>query len=88
MACRLEVRVTPRSSRDRVDLDGFSIKVWTTAAPTDGQANEAVRRLLAKALGLAPSRLSLVRGDSSRSKVFEVEGLTMEEALGKLGKPA
>jgi len=69
-------------------LDGFSIKVWTTAAPTDGQANEAVRRLLAKALGLAPSRLSLVRGDSSRSKVFEVEGLTMEEALGKLGKPA
>jgi hypothetical protein len=29
-----------------------------------------------------------VRGDSSRSKVFEVEGLTMEEALEKLGKPA
>lgn len=87
MSCRLEVRVSPRSSRDRIEVEGGNVKIWTTAAPTDGQANEAVRKLLAKALGLAPSRLSLVRGDTSRSKVFEVEGLSTEEVVAKLEKP-
>ena len=84
MACRLEIRVTPRASRERIELDGETVRVWTTAAPTDGQANEAVRKALAKRLGLAPSRLSLVRGEASRDKTFEIENLTVAEALSRL----
>jgi uncharacterized protein YggU (UPF0235/DUF167 family) len=61
-------------------IDG-AVRVWTTAAPTDGQANEAVRRLLAKRLGLAPSCLSLVRGATARDKTFEIEGPTLEEVM-------
>lgn len=86
MATRLDVRVTPRASRDRVQLDGELVRVWTTAAPTDGQANEAVRKLLAKRLGVAPSRLSIVRGEASREKTVEVEGLSPEEVRTKLAK--
>ena len=44
-----------------------------TAPPTDGKANEAVRKLLAQALGVAPRRLTMVRGDSARDKLFRVD---------------
>ena len=84
VACRIDVRVTPRSSRDKIEVEGDQVRVWTTVAPTDGQANEAVRKLLAKRLSIAPSKLSLVRGQTSREKTFEVEGLTQEEALTRL----
>lgn len=84
VGCRIDVRVNPRSSRDRIEVDAQTVRVWTTAAPTDGQANEAVRKQLAKRLGLAPSRLTLVRGEASREKSFEVEGLTVEEIWAKL----
>ena len=87
MACRLEVRVTPRASRDRIEAGELSVRVWTTAAPTDGGANEAVLRLLAKRLGIAPSRLTIVRGESSRDKVIEVEGLAAAEAQARLNEP-
>lgn len=71
---RLAVRVTPRSSRDAVegfDADG-RLTVRVTAAPTDGEANAAVTRLLAKALSLPPRDVVLVSGASARLKVFEV----------------
>lgn len=84
MLCRIDVRVTPRSSREKIEVDGELVRIWTTAAPTDGQANEAVRKLLSKRLGLAPSRLTLVRGESSREKTFEVEGLRLDEVRAKL----
>ncbi len=85
MGCRLEVRVTPRASRDRIEAEEGKVRVWTTAAPTDGQANEAVRKALAKRLGVAPSRVSIVRGEASREKVVEVEEMTQEEAWAMLG---
>lgn len=71
---RIAVRVTPRAARDRIEVDGAAIRIHVTAAPEDGKANEAVRVLLARALGLAKSRLTLVRGQTSRDKVFLVDG--------------
>lgn len=52
-------------------MDG-TLHVRVTAAPTDGQANEAVRRLLAKRLALAPRDVTLVSGATSRLKIFEI----------------
>lgn len=68
---RIAVRVTPRGGRDAlaVDHDG-RILIRVAAAPTDGKANDAVRRLLATALGVAPSRLTLLRGAAARDKLF------------------
>lgn len=68
---RIAVRVTPRGGRDAltVDQDG-RILIRVAAAPTDGKANEAVRRVLAGALGVPPSRLTLLRGAAARDKLF------------------
>jgi Uncharacterised ACR, YggU family COG1872. len=41
-------------------------------APADGAANKAVQRLLAEALTVAPYRLALIRGHTSRKKVFQL----------------
>ena len=71
---RVLVRVTPRGGRDAVTVDddgGIHIRV--TAAPEDGKANAAVRKLLAKALGIAPTRLTLTGGATSRDKLFRVD---------------
>lgn len=54
------------------------MKVWVTAPPTDGQANDAVCRLIAKALKVAPSHVGVARGEASRDKVLEVVGMTSE----------
>lgn len=65
-----QVRVTPKARQNRLRLEGDTIRVWVTAAPEDGKANAAVQDLLAKSLGVARSRLSLLRGATSRDKVF------------------
>lgn len=66
-----ELRVTPRARRAGLsrNTDG-TLRAAVTAAPEKGRANEAVRQLLAEALGVAPSRLKLVRGVIGRIKLL------------------
>ena len=67
------VRVTPKASRSRVVVEeGGAIRVYITVVPEGGKANAAVVKLLAKALGLPKLRLELVRGATSRDKLFRV----------------
>lgn len=68
----IAVRVTPRGGRDAIESGPEGLRVRVTAPPEDGKANDAVRRLLAKAMGVAPTRLVLVRGATSRDKVFRL----------------
>ena len=76
----LRVRVTPRGGRDAIDgvealADGRPVlKVRVRAAPADGAANEGVRRLLAGALGLPASAVSLESGAAARLKIFSIAG--------------
>jgi len=70
----LTVRVTPGARRNAVEPAAEGLRVWVTAVPEGGKANAAVQKLLAKSLGLAKSRLSLVRGATSRVKVFRIDG--------------
>jgi len=82
---QIRVRLTPRAARDQIapgDGDGYLVRV--TAPPVDGRANEALRRLVARRAGVAPSRVTLVRGAKSREKVLEIDGLddaTLRERL-------
>ena len=69
----IAVRVTPKASRNAVTVDGDAIRVHVTTVPEDGKANAAVVKLLAKALGVAKSRLVLTRGATSRDKVFRID---------------
>lgn len=69
----IAVRVTPRAGRPAVsEADGI-VALRVTAPPADGAANEAARRLLARAMGVAPSRLTLVAGASARIKRFRFD---------------
>jgi hypothetical protein len=51
------------------------LQAKVTAPPVDGKANTALCRLIAKRVGVAPSRVSVVRGEKSRDKVVRVEGM-------------
>jgi len=55
-----------------------------TAAPVGGAANTAVARLLARALGVPPSSISVVRGLQGRTKIVEVIGLGVAEIQRRL----
>lgn len=70
---RITVRAHPRAKLARLKALGpTEFEVWVTEAPEKGKATDAVRRSLARHLGYAPSRLSLIMGEASRTKVFEV----------------
>jgi uncharacterized protein YggU (UPF0235/DUF167 family) len=85
----VRVRVTPWGGRDAIDgietlSDGrLVLKVRVRAVPEDGAANEGVRRLLAKALRLPASAVSLEAGATARLKTFVIsgEGEALAEAL-------
>lgn len=67
------LKVTPGARRQLLEQVGEGFRVQVTAAPEDGKANAAVTKLLAKALGVAKTRLVLLRGQSARDKVFRLE---------------
>lgn len=68
----IAIRVTPKAARNGVMVRDGVIRVNVTAAPEDGKATAAAAKLLARAIGVPKSRLSLKRGATSRDKVFEV----------------
>ena len=69
----ISVRVTPKASRDRITVEDDQIRVYVTTVPEDGKATAAVQKLLAKALGVAKTRLTLLRGATSRDKLFRID---------------
>jgi uncharacterized protein len=84
-AAQIRVRLTPRAAREQIAPGGGGrYLVRVTAPPVDGRANDALCRLIARRAGVAPSRVTLVRGAKSREKVLSVEGVdaaTLHERL-------
>jgi uncharacterized protein len=66
----IAVRVIPKAARTGLTRDGDTLRVTVTAPPENGKANAATRTLIATAMGVAPSRLTLKRGATSRTKLF------------------
>ena len=66
--------VTPNARQnDLTDGPDGTIKASTTTTPEDGKATAAVIELLAQALGVAKSRLTLIRGAATRHKLFRLD---------------
>ena len=84
---RLTVRVQPGASKDEVlgFADGL-LRVKVAAPPLRGRANAALLALLAEVLGVSKGRLSIVKGEASRTKVIAIEGLSQGEVEGRVGK--
>ena len=79
-AITFEVRVAPRASRNRViGVHEGALKVALTAPPVDGAANDALRKLLAKALGVAKSEVEILQGDRARIKLLRVQGISASD---------
>ena len=73
------VRVAPRASRNAiVGVHEGALKVSLTAPPVEGAANEALRKLLAKALGVPKSNIEIIRGERGRNKVLRIRGVGRE----------
>lgn len=80
------VHVRPRSPRDAIvgrSEDG-AWEIRVQAPPVKGAANESCRRLIARALDIAPSRIRLERGEGARRKKVSVEGLGPQEVCRRL----
>ena len=91
----LAVRLTPKGGRDAIDgidrlADGSVVlKVRVRAAPSEGKANAALTRLLAKAVGVPPRDVNLVAGAGGRIKRLAIsgDGPTLIAALEKIVAP-
>jgi hypothetical protein len=81
----LTVRAHPRAASESIGpwSDGV-LHVRVTRPPADGEANAAIRRAVAEALDVAPSRLRLVSGERGRTKRFAVHGLAPAELAARL----
>jgi uncharacterized protein YggU (UPF0235/DUF167 family) len=86
----LPIKVAPRSAKPaiggwRADADGREeLEIRVAQAPTDGAANEAVEKLLAKALGVSRSQVAITAGHSSRHKRLSVP-FALAEVRERLG---
>jgi uncharacterized protein YggU (UPF0235/DUF167 family) len=60
------------------------VVIRVTAPPVDGKANEALCRLVAKAVGVPASRVSVIRGHAARDKVVRIDGVSGDAALSAL----
>jgi uncharacterized protein YggU (UPF0235/DUF167 family) len=69
---RLAVRVTPGARSEGLEIAKGRLLAKVRAKPEDGKATAAVLDLLARALDIAPSRLSLLRGATSREKLVQL----------------
>jgi uncharacterized protein len=77
------LQVRPRS-QPGLEVTEAGLVIRVSAPPEKGRATEHARRALAEALEVAPSRVELRSGPTSRRKTFIVEGITPLEARTRL----
>ncbi len=70
---QIALRVTPHAGRERLVEEAGCLRVHVTAPAEGGRATAAAQALLARAMGVAKTRLTLVRGARSREKVFRLD---------------
>ena len=78
--CLVSLRVRPGASRNAVvGMYGDAVKIALQAPPVDGKANQLLCRLFAEWCGLPKSAVELRSGQTGRSKVLELSGITAEQ---------
>ena len=81
----VRVKVAPGAREDAVvGWQGDVLRLRVRAAPDGGKANDAVCRLLARALGVPPSAVTIARGASSREKLVQIQGPDDEDIRRRL----
>ncbi len=71
---KISARVKPNAKENKVEkISDNEFLVWVKAPAQENRANQAAREILAEYFGVAKSRVNLLKGKTSRQKVFEVE---------------
>ncbi len=85
---RLTIKVSPNASRSGIAgvRDGV-LQIRVAAPPVEGRANKELIEVLAKALGVRKSAIRIIKGQTGRNKVIEIEGMSGEEIITKIQKP-
>lgn len=82
----LDIKVVPGARREQIaGLLGTRLKVRVSAPPEGGKANKAVCRLIARALGIKASSVTVVKGASCAEKTLRVDGVTERVIRDRLG---
>ncbi len=69
---RLDIKIIPNASKNQVKEESGQYKVYVTAPPADGRANQAVIKALAEHFSVAKKQISIIRGVKSRHKTVEI----------------
>lgn len=74
----IKIRVTPKASSNRIKVEkqadgSYLVRVYVTTVPEDGKANKAVVEILAKALGVPKSSLTITQGLTSKDKTISIQ---------------
>ncbi len=81
----LAIKVVTGASRDEIrGMVGDRLKVRTSAPPEDGRANKAVCALLARALGIKKSRVTIESGFTSAEKTIRIEAVSADDVSNRL----
>lgn len=67
------VRVTPHAKQNKVVESDGVLRVYTTVAPENGRANDAVVKLLSEYLDVPKSKIKILRGLTGRDKVVSID---------------
>tara|TARA_B100000686_G_C16410573_1_gene772004 strand:- start:17 stop:316 length:300 start_codon:yes stop_codon:yes gene_type:complete len=79
---RFSAIIQPRSSKNEVTgIYKGAIKIRLTSPPVDGAANKSCLHFFSKWLDVAPSKISITRGHSSKNKTIKVVGLSEKQFL-------
>lgn len=82
---RFEVHAKPRAKRSAIrgEHDG-ALDVSLAAPPVDGAANEELVRFLSDVFGISKSQIAIVRGETARTKLVEIRGVSENEIRARL----
>ena len=82
--CIIRCRIQPSASKTKiVGIHNNELKITLTAPPVDGKANKLLKQFMAKQLHISKSKVSVIKGESSRSKTILCRDIT-EKAIKAL----
>lgn len=68
----INIKVIPRAKKEQIKKDGDVLKVYVSAPPEDGRANEAAIKSLSKHFDVPKSKIEIIKGEKNRNKIIEI----------------
>lgn len=72
---KITIKVIPGAKKNDLKQEGDTVKVYLTAPPVDGKANDALIKFLAEHYHVRPSAIEILKGLKSRHKVVNIESI-------------